>query len=177
VRLRIRGAGFLDFLSLLPNSLPGMAVAVGIILTWNQAFWPITPYNTVFILLLAYCCLMLPYPIRMVSAALKQIPRSVDDAAYIAGASDIGVILRIILPIIAPSSIAAGFIVFAISTRELVTSIMLAPPGVETVSTYVFHQFDQGSVNSGMAMSLLAIAASALVIGVGQAVPGGRGGK
>ena len=34
---------------------------------------------------------------------------------------------------------------------------------------------DQGSVNSGMAMSLLAIAASALVIGIGQSVPGGSG--
>lgn len=172
VRLRIRGAAFLDFLALLPNSVPGMAVAVGVILTWNQAFWPITPYNTVFILLIAYSCLMLPYPIRMVSAALKQIPRSLDDAAYISGASELGVIRRIILPIVAPSSVAAGFIVFAIATRELVSSLMLAPPGVETVSTYVFHQFDQGSVNDGMAMSLLAIAASALLIGVGQAMPG-----
>jgi len=172
VRMKIRGAGALDFLALLPNSVPGMAVAVGLILAWNQAFWPVTPYNTVLILLVAYSCLMLPYPIRMISTALKQIPKSVDEAAYISGANELSVIWRVVLPIVAPSALAAGFIVFAISTRELVTSIMLAPPGVETVSTYVFNQFDQGSVNSGMAMSLLAIAASAIVIAVGQGAQG-----
>jgi iron(III) transport system permease protein len=164
VRLRMRGTEFLDFLSILPNSIPGMAIAVGLILTWNQAFWPITPYNTLAILLMAYLCLMLPYPIRMVTSALKQLPPSLDEAAYISGASEWTVIRRVIGPLLIPSSLAAAFIVFAISTRELVSSIMLAPPGVETVATYVFHQFGQGSVNTGMAMSLVTILLSGGII-------------
>jgi len=172
VRLRIKGTGFLDFLSILPNSIPGMAVAVGLILTWNQSFWVVTPYNTPLILLLAYLCLMLPYPIRMISAALKQLPQSLDDAAYISGASDLTVILRILVPLLWPISLAAGFIVFAISTRELVSSIMLAPPGVETVAIYVFHQFDQGSLNSGMAMSLVTIIISGTLLALGQRLKG-----
>ncbi|MDH2433116.1 iron ABC transporter permease [Pokkaliibacter sp. MBI-7] len=172
VRLRARATVLLDFLSILPNAIPGMAIAVGLILTWNQRFWPLTPYNTSLILLLAYVCLMLPYPIRMLSAALRQLPRSLDDAAYISGASELTVIFRILAPLLAPVALAAGFIVFAISTRELVSSIMLAPPGVETVATYVFHQFDQGSINAGMAMSLVTILVSGSIIVCGQRLQG-----
>jgi iron(III) transport system permease protein len=40
IRLRSAATVFLDFLSILPNSVPGMAVAVGLILTWNQTIWP-----------------------------------------------------------------------------------------------------------------------------------------
>lgn len=174
VRLKMRGTAILDFLSILPNSIPGMAIAVGLILTWNQSFWPISPYNTLAILLMAYLCLMLPYPIRMVSSALKQLPASLDEASYIAGASELTVIRRILAPLLIPSALAAGFIVFAISTRELVSSIMLAPPGVETVATYVFHQFDQGSVNTGMAMSLVTILLSGGIIAAARSYKGNK---
>lgn len=174
VRLRTRGTAVLDFLSILPNAIPGMAIAVGLILTWNQPFWPLTPYNSSAILLVAYICLTLPYPIRMLNAALQQMPQSLDDAAYISGASEGRVILQILTPLLAPVALAAGFIVFAISTRELVSSLMLAPPGVQTVATYVFHQFDQGSINSGMAMSLVTILVSGSIIILGQRLPGGK---
>jgi len=168
VRLRGRGTAFLDFMSILPNALPGMAVAVGLILTWNLPIWPVSPYNTTAILLLAYLCLMLPYPIRMVSAQLRQLPTSLDDAAYISGANEWVVILRVLAPILLPVSLAAGFIVFAVSTRELVSSLMLAPPGVETVATYVFRQFDQGDINVAMAMSMLVVVVSGSIIALGQ---------
>lgn len=172
VRLRSKGTAVLDFLSILPNALPGMAVAVGLILTWNLGFWPATPYNTPVILLLAYLCLMLPYPIRMITTALRQLPRSLDDAAYISGAGELTVIVRVLAPLLAPVALAAGFIVFAVSTRELVSSLMLAPPGVETVATFVFRQFDQGSVNVGMAMSLVTIVVSGAIIAFGQRLQG-----
>ena len=172
VRLRSTGTVFLDFLSILPNSIPGMAVAVGLILTWNMGFWPVTPYNTAAILLLAYLCLMLPYPIRMITAALRQLPKSLDDAAYISGAGEVTVIVRVLAPLLAPVALAAGFIVFAVSTRELVSSLMLAPPGVETVATFVFRQFDQGSINVGMAMSLVTILVSGSIIAFGQRLQG-----
>ncbi len=168
VRLRSKATVFLDFLSVLPNSVPGMAVAVGLILAWNQTIWPITPYNTPVILLMAYLCLMLPYPIRMLTSALRQLPQSLDEAAYISGAREVTVIFKIMAPLLGNVALAAGFIVFAVSTRELVSSIMLAPPGVETVATFVFHQFDQGSINVGMAMSLVTILVSGSIIVLGQ---------
>jgi len=74
----------------------------------------------------------------------------------------------VLAPTLLPVSLAAGFIVFAVSTRELVSSLMLAPPGVETVATYVFRQFDQGDINVAMAMSMLVVVVSGSIIALGQ---------
>src|SRR5262249_17211280 len=84
---RFRGKYLLDGLTVLPNAVPGVVVAVGLILAWNQPALPITPYNTPAILLLAYCCLLLPYPVRYTNAALRQVSESLEAAARVAGAT------------------------------------------------------------------------------------------
>jgi iron(III) transport system permease protein len=70
---KIKGRAALDALSLMPAALPGIVVGVGLILLWNQRFWPVSPYNTWVILLLSYCCLLLPWPVRYVGSALRQL--------------------------------------------------------------------------------------------------------
>lgn len=70
---KIKGRGMVDALSLMPAALPGVVVGVGLILLWNQPFWPRSPYNTLWMLLLSYCCLLLPRPVRYVGSALRQL--------------------------------------------------------------------------------------------------------
>jgi len=106
----------------------------------------------------------------MLIAGLKQLPTTLDQAALICGASELKVMTRILAPLLVSTAVASGCIVFAISTRELVSSLMLAPPGVETVATFVFRQFDQGSINVGMAMSLITILISGVIIAFGQSL-------
>ena len=157
VARKIRGAAVIDGLSLLPAALPGIVVGVGLILAWNRSFWPVTPYNTWGILLLAYCCLLLPYPVRYVSAALKQIGGNLDAAARVHGATAAQTLRLILLPLVFPSLLASMMMVFAVASRELVTSLLLSPAGVQTVSVYVWRQFEQGSVGDGMAMASVAV--------------------
>ena len=64
------------------------------------------------------------------------------------------------LPLVLPALAASMLMVFAVASRELVTSLLLAPAGVQTVSIYVWRQFEQGSVGEGMAMATVAVAAS-----------------
>lgn len=154
---KIRGAAWIDGISLLPAALPGIVVGVGLILAWNRSFWPVTPYNTWGILLLAYCCLLLPYPVRYVSAALKQIGGNLDAAARVHGATAAQTLRLILLPLVFPSLLAAMMMVFAVASRELVTSLLLSPAGVQTVSVFVWRQFEQGSVGDGMAMASVAV--------------------
>lgn len=152
-----RGRAVMDGLSVLPNAIPAIVLAVGIILAWNSPFLPLTLYGTAGILLIAYIGILLPYSIRYAVARLRQISGSLDDAARVAGATQMGSLRHITLPLMAPSLIAAMMLVFAIASRELVASIMLAPAGLRTVGTFVFSQFEQGSVQTGMAMSMVAI--------------------
>ena len=164
VRLRSRTAQALDMLSVLPNAVPGIVVAVGLILAWNQPWLPITPYNTWVILLLAYACLLLPYPIRYAHAALQQVSVHLESAARVHGASVWQMLARVVAPLLAPSVLAAMLLVFAIASRELVASLLLAPTGMQTVAVYVWRQFEQGSVGEGMAMSIIAIAITAALV-------------
>lgn len=157
VARKIRGAALIDGLSLFPAALPGIVVGVGLILAWNRSFWPVTPYNTWGILLLSYCCLLLPYPVRYVSAALKQIGGNLDAAARVHGATAAQALRMILLPLVFPSLLASMMMVFAVASRELVTSLLLSPAGVQTVSVYVWRQFEQGSVGDGMAMASIAV--------------------
>ena len=157
VKSRARGRGVLDVLTILPNALPGIVVAVGLILAWNQPWLPVTPYNTALILLLAYCCILLPQPVRYATAAFHQIGDNLEAAARVFGASPLTAFRRILLPLIAPSLLAAMLLVFAVATRELVASVVVAPVGVSTISTYIWRQFEQGSVGLGMAMAFLTI--------------------
>lgn len=157
---RVPGAALIDAASLLPAALPGVVVGVGLILAWNQSFWPATPYGTWLILLLSYSCLLLPYPVRYVGAAFRQISDSLEAAARVHGASLARTLWHISLPLSLPSLIAAMLMVFAVASRELVTSLLLAPAGVQTISIFIWRQFEQGSIGQGMAMATIAILVS-----------------
>lgn len=163
VKTRFRGRKVLDALTVLPNAIPGVVLAVGLILAWNQPALPITPYNTRLMLLFAYCCLLLPFPVRYANAALRQIGDSLEAAARVAGASPLTSFRRIVVPLIMPSLLSAMLLVFAVASRELVASILVAPVGMQTIASFIWQQFEQGSVELGMAMSAVAIFITAVI--------------
>ncbi|SIS74197.1 ABC transporter permease [Phaeovulum vinaykumarii] len=163
VKGRGRMRGFLDGLSLTPNAMPGVVVAVGIILAWNQPWLPLSPYNTPLILLLAYTCILLPQPVRYANAALSQLGDNLEAAAQVSGAGANRAFLRIVLPLIAPSILTSMILVFAVASRELVASLLVAPIGFETIAVYIWRQFDQGSVGMGMTMAFCAIVITTLI--------------
>lgn len=154
---KIKGSAIVDALSLLPAALPGVVVGVGLILLWNQPFWPVSPYNTWFMLLLSYCCLLLPWPVRYVGSALRQLGNNLEPAARVHGATALQALRLIVLPLVFPALLAAMLMVFAVASRELVTSLLLAPAGTQTVAVFIWRQFEQGSVGQGMAMASLTL--------------------
>ncbi|NMC24227.1 MAG: ABC transporter permease subunit, partial [Serratia sp.] len=80
-----------------------------------------------------------------------------DAAARVHGASAAQTLRLILLPLVLPSLLASMMMVFAVASRELVTSLLLSPAGVQTVSVFVWRQFEQGSVGDGMAMASVAV--------------------
>ncbi|WP_137848651.1 iron ABC transporter permease [Enterobacter sp. 2VL] len=164
VMQKIKGRAMLDALSLMPAALPGIVVGVGLILLWNRSFWPVSPYNSWAILLLSYCCLLLPWPVRYVGSALRQLGGSLEPAARVHGASAFQALRYIVMPLVSPALLAAMLMVFAIASRELVTSLLLAPAGTQTVSVFIWRQFEQGSVGQGMAMATLTLVTGLLLM-------------
>lgn len=154
----------IDFASLLSNTVPGIVVVFGLILFWNTPYNPIPMYNTKGMLIITYIVLFLPYTVQYVKAAAEQISSSLDDAAMIAGASKFYHFSKVTLPLILPG-VAAGWIMsFIIGQRELVGSLMVKPPGVETTATFIFSEFDQGNTSLAMAMALVVVSITVTIL-------------
>ncbi|MGB3539490.1 MAG: iron ABC transporter permease [Mesorhizobium sp.] len=163
VKTKMRGRTLIDVMTVLPNALPGIVVAVGLILAWNMPGLPFTPYNTGFILLLAYCCILLPQTARYATAAFVQISDNLESAARVFGASGAVAFRRILIPLVLPSLASAMLLVFALASRELVASVVIAPVGMQTIATFIWRQFEQGSVGIGMAMAFVTIILTTLL--------------
>ncbi|WP_117235006.1 ABC transporter permease [Vibrio maerlii] len=146
-----------DFASLLSNTVPGIVVVFGLILFWNSASNPVPLYNTKGMLIVTYIVLFLPYTVQYVKASAEQISHSLEDAGRICGASKWYSFVRITLPLIMPGVIAGWMMSFIIGQRELVGSLMVKPPGVETTATFIFSEFDQGNTSLAMAMALVVV--------------------
>lgn len=147
----------IDSSSLISNTIPSVVVIVGLIFFWNHGRMPIPLYNTPLMLGVAYTVLFIPFTVQYVKSSLQQIDDSLFQAARVSGASKVLLFQKIMLPLIWPGMIAGWIMTFIISTRELIASLMIRPPGMVTTATYIYGQFEQGNASQGMAMALLTV--------------------
>ena len=63
-----------------------------------------------------------------------------------------------------PGILAGWAMTFTISIRELVASLLVLPPSVETSATFIFAQFEQGEVSIGMAMAVVSVGLTTLCL-------------
>ncbi|WP_026960256.1 ABC transporter permease [Aliagarivorans taiwanensis] len=154
----------IDFASLMSNTIPGIVVVFGLILFWNSPHNPLPVYNSEWMLILTYVALFIPYTVQYVKAALQQLATSLGQAAKICGASEWYGFRRITLPLLVPALMSGWMMSFVIGQRELVGSLMVKPPGIETSATFIFHEFDQGNASLAMAMALIVVGTTSLVL-------------
>jgi iron(III) transport system permease protein len=152
-------------LALIPAATPAITMEVGFIRGWNAPWtaWLLL-YGSAVIVGLFYAAQYLPYAVQYARAGLATIPSSYEWAARIHGAGSGITTRRIIAPLLWPHCLAGAILIFSISFRELVGSVLLRPPGMQTVSTFILREFDQGSPATGMAMGVIAISVSLLSI-------------
>ncbi|PQZ59430.1 MULTISPECIES: iron ABC transporter permease [Bacillus] len=148
---------WLDMCGMLPNMVPGIVMVVGLILFWNSPYMPISIYNTPVMVIVTYVVLFLPYTVQYVKASLGQIDDSLVQAGSVFSGNYIYIFRKIILPLIIPGILAGWAMTFTISIRELVASLLVLPPSVETSATFIFSQFEQGEVSIGMAMAVVSV--------------------
>lgn len=161
LRTRIRGRRLLDYLAILPLGLPGTVMAVGVL----QAFIrpPFALYGTIWILLAAYVARFVPLATRGANGALRQIDPSLEEAARITGASWLGSVRLILLPLARPGLLVAFLLVFIPAFSELSATILLYTGGTETISVAIFRLNDLGRLEVVAALAVFTIA---VVMGV-----------
>ncbi|MFT8872566.1 MAG: iron ABC transporter permease [Sporolactobacillus sp.] len=149
--------------SMLPNTVPGIVLLLGMIFLWNSTWIPLHIYNTYSMVLLAYVLLFLPYAVQYAQSGITQIDHSLRDAGCLATGRRLYVLGRIILPIAGPQLLSAWGLIFVLSMRELVAALLILPAGMQNASSYIYAQFDQGNVPDGMALTVVSVLATIIV--------------
>lgn len=164
----------IDLFSLMPNTVPGIVIVVGLILFWNSPWMPIPLYNSYGMVVLTYIILFLPYTLQYVKANNGQIDPILLQAGAISGGHPLYVFRRILLPLLLPGMIAGWTMTFTIANRELVASLLILPPSMQTSATYIFAQFEQGAVSMGMAMAVVSVGITTILLLILQTLPAYR---
>ncbi|WP_046225427.1 ABC transporter permease [Paenibacillus dauci] len=168
---------WIDLFSLMPNTVPGIVIVVGLILFWNSPWMPVPLYNSYGMVVLTYVILFLPYTVQYVKANYGQIDSVLLQAGAMAGGRPLYVFRRILLPLLIPGIIAGWMMTFTISNRELVASLLILPPSMQTSATYIFAQFEQGAVSMGMAMAVVSVGITTILLLILNVLPSARGGQ
>ena len=162
VKMKVRGKGILEFLGMLPFSVPGSVIALGVILAWSGKFG-INLYNTVWIILVAYIARYMAFSLKANSAALEQVHDSLMEASRSCGATMWQSLKDIVIPLVRPGMISAFFLIFLPALRELTVSIMLYAPTTRTIGVAIYTLNEDGE--TVMSTALAGIALILIVIG------------
>lgn len=165
VKMDVKGKGLLEFLGMLPFSVPGSVIALGVILAWSGQF-EINLYNTVWIILVAYIARYMAFSLKANSAALEQVHDSLVEASRACGATMWQSLKDIVLPLVKPGMFAAFFLIFLPSLRELTVSIMLYAPTTRTIGVAIYTLNEDGETVISCALAAIAL----IIIIVGQTV-------
>jgi iron(III) transport system permease protein len=145
IRSRLRARFALDYLATAPLTFPGIVLGLALlqIYLWLQ----VGVYNTLWILVIAFVTLFLPYGMRYVSAGLLQIREDLEESASASGARWHQGFLRVTMPLCLPALFAGWAFVFLHSATELSASILLSGPRSQVASVLMFQLWQEGQVN------------------------------
>jgi multiple sugar transport system permease protein len=103
--------------------------------------------NTLTAVMLTYPTLLIPFSAWLLMGYFKSVPRELEEAARIDGASRWQAMTRIVLPLCTPGLLSAGIFSFTLSQNEfLYALIFLAKSDVRTVPIGVVTELIRGDV-------------------------------
>lgn len=150
---RLRGSAFVRRLqqsavriSTLGYAVPGSVLAVGIllILTLIDRRLGLSLVGTVLALILAYLTRFLAVAQTPVDAAMERIRPSLQEAARTLGVGGSALIRRLHVPLLWPSLLTAGLMVFVDVMKEMPATLILRPFGWDTLAVRVYQMTAEG---------------------------------
>lgn len=139
VRSKAKGRGALDFITSVPIGIPGIVLAMGILLAYIK-----TPlYGTLWVMGLAYITHFLPIGMRNTNAIFLAISPELEESSRTCGASWMATLKNISVPLMKSGLIGGWLILFLIFTKEINSSILLFSSGNEVMSIVLFQLLEE----------------------------------
>ena len=141
---------------------------------------PKAPFNiyTVGGIVWVLTCFYYPYAFITISRAMEKMDPSLEEASKISGASPLKTLMTITIPMMTPSIIAAGLLVFVASASAFgIPSIIGAPGQIYTVTTRIIDFVHIGSdegLNDAMVLAVFLMVIANIVLYITTFVIGKR---
>jgi trehalose/maltose transport system permease protein len=113
-RFRFRGRSAVLYVMLSMTIFPQIAI-LGALYTMINRF---ELYDTLQALVLSYMILVLPFTVWVLTSFMRALPRDLEEAAYVDGASPLQTFYRVMLPLVAPGLVTAGLLAFIAAWNE-----------------------------------------------------------
>jgi iron(III) transport system permease protein len=160
VTRKFSGRRLLEALVALPWAIPGTAIALGLLATFNKndlSMGKVLLVGTFWILPLAYFVRDIPLVSQAVEGSLKQMDPSLEPAARGLGASWWMAVRRVVLPAARPGIVAGALLACVTAVGEFVASIVLYTHGNRPISIEILAQLRSYAFGTASAYSALLI--------------------
>lgn len=142
-------------------AIPGTVMGLGLVGFLHAALpWV---YATPLTLVVAYLVLYITPACQAAKAAFAQLHVSLEEAARALGRPPLATFRTITLPLVRPGLLSGWLLVFGLSIRELAATLIVRPPGFDTLPVRIWiHTMDVGPEPRAAALALVLVALTAL---------------
>jgi ABC-type glycerol-3-phosphate transport system permease component len=127
--------------------LPGIVIVVPLIVILRQLHLT----DSLAGLTIAYLLLGLPIAVWMLKGFMDDIPPELDEAATLDGASPVQILTQVIMPLMAPATVAVGAFAFLLAWGEYLFALsLLTSTEVRTLPLALQAAFGQFTIDWGM---------------------------
>ncbi len=155
VRSKFWGRKLLDQLAFVPHAIPG--IVMGIAFFWlflKIDFLPL--YGTIWAISIGFTISFLSYGTRSMNAALLQIHKELEEAAYVSGAPPWRTMWRVFVPLMMPTFVGVWIWVVLHAVRIAGMPLILAEgPGNQVLAILIWNMWDEGYVPAVAAIGTL----------------------
>lgn len=136
-RYRVKGDQNIFFWTITNRMAPPAAFMLPLFLLYSRVLkiGNLQLYDTLIGLILVYCVFNLPFAIWLLKGIIDGIPTGLDDAARMDGASTLGIIRRIIVPLAAPGIAITALLSWIFAWNEFLFATTLTSVKARTITT------------------------------------------
>ena len=132
-RFRFRGSDAVRFLVLVTRMAPRIVLVVPYYLMMQK----LGLLDTYTGLLIAYVSFALPFTIWLLIGFFMDVPLEIEEAAMIDGCNRLAVLLRVVIPIVAPGIVVAAIFAFLVSWNEFLFALILSGVNAKTLPVVI----------------------------------------
>jgi trehalose/maltose transport system permease protein len=166
-RIAFRGRSLLLMTILAVSMFPQVAVLSGMF----ELIRSLGLYNTLPGLILANLMLTLPFTVWVLTTFMRELPKEIEEAAYVDGATPWIVVRRVFLPLMAPAAVTTGLLAFIVSWNEFLFALTFTltneqrtvPPAIALMSGSTAYELPWGTIMAASVIVTLPIIALVLV--------------